>query len=231
MKYLLGTGAYRISKDWARTWLENGHFEKSMAHSRVAISAGFMDRGDDLGVKALYEDYGYSFITLSGNPGHVGDLLSGAKPHDFCGWSSAILALAMIAYCDESDLAYVEQDALVFGPWLERMYADMGDGDMVFGAKMTKPPYMACSQSLFLIRHRFIPEFVQRYIAMGKDGDPANLPETKFARLEEQLGSERIKRLSFGVDRERPIPFDDEVFFAQKWTQEEIDEAKRRGLL
>ena len=38
-------------------------------------------------------------------------------------------------------------------------------------------------------------------------------------------------RLSFGGDRMRPLPWDTEVWYAQQWTQNELDEAKSRGLL
>jgi hypothetical protein len=56
------------------------------------------------------------------------------------------------------------------------------------------------------------------------------LPEDKFVKLEEQ-SPDIYGRLSFGVDRQRPIPWDDEAWYAQQWTQEELDEARRRGVI
>jgi len=231
MKYLLGSGYYRPENSgydlFKYNWAENTAKAAPAPNMVVIICAGH-EAPETVGafhpIQALE-------LRMGQNLGHVGDLLNGSKAYEFCGWSASVLALALLAYNAELDLLYKESDALAFGPWVERMYADMGDGDMVFGRKMNSPPYMACSQSLFLIRHRFLPAFVASYIAMGKDGDPHNLPETKFAKLEEIIGTDRIKRLSFGVDRERPIPWDDEVFFAQKWTDEELNEAKRRELI
>lgn len=216
MKYLLGTGRHKVSPEWEEIWRSN---IPPSIEQFACIRVGCTDR-----------TAASNYIDLVGNLGHVGDLLNGSKPYEFCGWSSTVLALAMIAYSGECDLLYKEQDCLAFGPWVEQMYADMGDGDMVFGRKMNGPPWMPSAQSLFLIRHGFIPQFVSRYLAMGKDGDYANLPETKFANLE-GLFPGRIRRLSFGYDRERPINFDDPVWYAQKFSPAELEELKRRNLI
>lgn len=174
---------------------------------------------------------GLDLIRLTGDCGHCGALLNGSKKNEFSGWSASMLACAMTAYCDEADFLYVEQDALCFGPWVQRMYDDMGDACMVFGPKHTSEPWMPCSQSVFLVRNSFIPTFVRTYLGLGRDGDVRFLGEQKFVRIEEQFGPSLIRKLSFGVDRCRPIPWDQPVFYAQQWTQEEIDEAIRRGLL
>jgi len=221
---LIGTGEYRQHAFMRKLWDDNTDTRRQGMPRydvvRIAVGCDFADHIDAYGTNIL----------LGGNCGHVGDLLSGGKPHALCGWSSAVLALAMIAYCDESDFLYKEQDCLAFGPWIDQMYKDLGNKGMVFGRKMVGPPYMECSQSLFLIRHRFIPEFVRRYIELGPDGDPNNLPETKFAKME-AANPQHYARLSFGYDRERPINFDDKVWFAQKFTAQEIQELKKRGLI
>jgi hypothetical protein len=167
---------------------------------------------------------------LSGNLGHGGALLSGEKKHLLCGWSAAVLSLAMMAYCNDSDFIYKEQDCLAFGPWVEQMYADMGDKNMVFGRAMKSSPYMPCAQSLFLIRHKFIPEFVKNYIALGTDAQIDNLPEHKFVKLESSSPND-YARLSFGYDRERPINYNDRVFYAQKLTLHEMHELSSRKLI
>jgi hypothetical protein len=161
---------------------------------------------------------------------HVGALLNGTANHEFCGWSAGVTALAMISYAAGHDMLYYEGDCCAFGPFVERMYSDMGSGGMVFGGPMKSPPWMESAQSLFLIRHSYLPHFVSRYLSMGKDGDPANLPETKYGRLQREE-PHMVKWLSFGYDRCRPINFDDEVFYGQKWSESEMNEIKKRGLL
>jgi hypothetical protein len=169
-------------------------------------------------------------IPTNYNLGHVGDLLNKSICHEFCGWSASVLAGALLAYNCGKDMLYKESDCLAFGPWIAQMYADMGEGSFIFGAKHQSPPWMPCSQSLFLIRHSYIPTFVQRYIAMGTDASVSNLPEHKFVRLEE-MDWDKVKRLSFGYDRERPINYEDKVWYGQKFTSTEMEELKNRGLI
>lgn len=167
-------------------------------------------------------------ISLSGDLGHCHDLIAKKKPHEFSGWSSSMVSLAMLAYTNEADFIFKEEDCLAFGDWVSQMYQDLRSGDLVFGYKHRSPPWMPCSQSLFLVRHRFIPEFVSTYLSLGGDNRTDNLGEHKFCKLESQFGINRIRRLSFGVDRERPIPYDARVFYAQQITPDEL--AKIREL-
>lgn len=223
MNYLLGTGYYpHLGAHEARErWLCNvGEYAYPEPQAIMTLAVG---------MKFPYM-VGEHTIVLKNNLGHVGDLLNGSKPHEFCGWSASVLALAMIAYAGELDFVYLEEDALAFGPWVERMYAELGDGQFAFGRKMQSAPWMACSQSLFIVRHAFIPRFVSTYLSLGKDGDPENLPETKFQRIEERFPAE-CRRLSFTVDRERPLPYDAEVWAAQKFTAEELEELRKRNLI
>lgn len=183
-----------------------------------------------------FRTIGVEGVSLTGNLGHVSNILDGSKPYPFCGWSMTLLTLALLAYQNESDLIFIEQDCLVFGDYVTRMYEDMGTGDMVFGGKMKSHPFMPCAQGLVLIRHSFIPTFVAEYIQLGderrtnKEGKDDNLPEDKFAWfLEKDPG--RIKTLSFGVDRERPIPYEDPVFYAQQLSDFEIQTLQQKGLL
>lgn len=225
MKYLLGTGFYPhegAAKARVRWSANVARIAKPKPQRIVTIAVGMNENN-------YIRDWG-DWLYLPGNLGHVGDLLNGSKPHEFCGWSASMLALAMLAYAGELDFVYLEEDALAFGPWVQRMYAELGDGQFAFGRKMQSAPWMACSQSLFIVRHAFIPRFVSTYLSLGKDGDPENLPETKFQRIEERFPAE-CRRLSFTVDRERPLPYDSEVWSAQKFTADELEELRKRNLI
>lgn len=230
MRFTLGSGyhATKANAEFFGQWHHNNTMADTAPERVIVVSAGNDARPvfDHIGPVNLLPQV----VNLSGNPGHVGDLLNGTKPHELCGWSGAVIALAMIAYCNETDFIYKEQDCLAFGPWVDQMYKDIGTKGMVFGRKMVNAPYMPCAQSLFLVRHHFIPEFVRRYLELGPENNPHNLPEHKFARLEE-LWPQHYARLSFGYDRERPINFDDPVFYAQKLTAPEMEELRRRNLI
>lgn len=230
MKYLLGSSFYENGKNgpefrkaFSRTWVFN-NLKADPQPSRVVV---ILEGGSEIGASGSNCD----LIHLTGNLGHVGQLLSGEKKYEFSGWSASMAALAMLAYVDEADFLYKEEDCLAFGPWVKRMYEDMGTGDMVFGHRHTSPPWMPASQSLFLVRHSFIPKFVGTYLLMGKDGDLSNLGEQKFVNIERIFGKEKIKRLSFGVDRERPLPCNNEVWYGQQFTQNEMDNLKTKGLI
>ncbi len=228
MNYLLGTGFYphEGAREVRDRWEGNVGWWADPSPARIVTVSVACPKG-----RCKSSDWAYGdWVVLPGNLGHVGDLLNGSKPHEFCGWSAAVMALAMIAYNGELDFVYLEEDALAFGPWVERMYAELGDGQFAFGRKMQGPPYMACSQSLFIVRHAFIPRFVATYLSLGKDGDPENLPETKFHRIEERFPVE-CRRLSFTVDRERSLPYDAEVWSAQKFTPDELEELRKRGMI
>lgn len=230
MRYFLGSSFFQggrggatkrqlFSVDWHRN-----NQKVSPAPSRTVVVC---EGGSSLG----FVDPGVDVIRLTGDLGYCGQLLSGEKKNLFSSWSASMLALAMLAYDDEADFVYKESDCLAFGPWIRKMYEDMGDGEIVFGPKHTSAPWMPASQSLFLVRHRWIPMFVQSYLGMGTDGDPQNLGEAKFQRLEERFGTDKVRRLSFGFDRCRPIQYEDHVFYVQQISDEEMDELRRRELI
>jgi len=230
MNYLLGTGWYRDT-DEARAW--RGVWDRNLI--KHAWRDGLNPKVITIAVGhawpyARSSDAIGQVIRLPHNLGHVGDLLHGRANHYICGWSASVIALASLAYAGGTDLIYLEEDALAFGPWVERLYADLGDGQFIFGAKMTSPPWMQCSQSVFLIRHAFIPTFIREYLSLGHDGDPDNLPEHKFATIEARYRNE-CRRATWMRDRERPLDYDMPVWSAQKFTAEELAELRGRGLL
>lgn len=166
-------------------------------------------------------------MELTGNLGHFMDLINNHKPYGFNGWSGTVLTLAMLAYCDEVDFIYKEQDAFAFGPWIERLYSELGPtAGMVFG----NCSFMPCEQSIFLVRHGFIPYFVREFLAGPNQRTEDQLGEHRFQRMERD-DPKAYKRFSFGVGRDRPIRWEDDVFYFQQPKQFEIDEARERGLL
>lgn len=173
----------------------------------------------------------YRCVELDGDLGSCGALLNGSKPYEFNGWAGTMLAGAMLCYCDCRDMIYAEQDCLVFGDVVSKLYEQLGDGGIIFGSyKEGERHIMPAAQSLFLVRHSFIPKFIRQFLSNGPQTQEQNLGEAIFARLE--TGQRDMwKRFTFGVDRGRPIPWDDPVWYAQKWTDEELAEAKKRGLI
>lgn len=214
MNYIIGTGYHRRSErdeKFLEIWKRN---TEKYCHNYYVISTTHSSRiGHD--------------VLLSNNLGHVGDCIS-ENQEGLCGWSHSILTLAMIAYGCGKDLIFKEADCIWKGDVPSKLYEDCGDRGMVFGPKMTAAPWMACAQATFLIKHWCILGFVRDYLALPSDKDM--LPEDKFVRLEEQ-SPQIYGRFSFGVDRQRPIPWDDEVWYAQQWTQDELDEAIRKGIV
>lgn len=224
MKILLGTSFFDGGKperqDMARLWVENIAWMDVKPAKVVAIGEG------GARVPSLWGDV----VRLTGDLGHIHQHLDGGPKshHAFTGWSASVMALALLAYIDEADFIYRESDCLAFGPWVTRMYRDCGDAGWVFGPKMNRAPWMACQQSLFLVKHAMIPRFVSQFLLHGPENDRLRIGETRFVAME---GVMPAARLSFGVDRMRPIPWDDEVWYAQQWSAEELAEAKRRGLI
>lgn len=229
MKFLLGTSVFDGGKPerqaMTRLWLDNLATMDVQPARVVVIAEG--------GAKVPNVAWGVDVVRLTGDLGHIHQHLdNGPKSHlAFTGWSASVMALAMLAYIDEADFVYRESDCMAFGPWVTRIYRDLGDAEWVFGPKMKTAPFMACAQSLFLIRHRFIPAFVRLFLSEGPEDDRGRIGETRFMNIARKMPREDTAFLSFGADRERPIPWDDEAFYFQQPTAAELEEAKRRNLI
>jgi hypothetical protein len=230
MRYLLGSSFFDGGKqgpEFRRAFVPIWHANVAKftpQPSRVVVISEGGSQRPNFG-------WGTDVVRLTGNCGHCEQLVKGERENEFSGWSATMTALAMIAYADMANFAYLEEDCLCFGDCIGQAYRDMGDGDMVFGRKMTSPPWQPCSQAFFIVRHKFIPTFVSTYLGMGGERSRTNLGEAKFCAIEQKFGPRRIRRLSFPCDRERPIPWEAPVWFCQQWTPAELDEARRRILL
>lgn len=222
--YIVGTGFYHApgQEEWAN-WFWSLWLESVMRHTPlnkvVVIANGCC-------VPMWTAHHGINIVKLEGNCGHVGDLLSGAKKHRLCGWSATVLTLAMIAYANESDVCFIEQDVLTFGDCIGKMYEEIGDAGMIFGSCKLMP----AAQSLFLVKHEFLPDFVRRYISKHPENTDAWLPEKKFARMASE-SPDKVKRFSFGFDRDRPLDITLPVWYAQKFKPDELRMLADAGLI
>lgn len=223
-RYVVGTGYYNKTKDGLNdpakrsffdVWYENT-MKFSKPHEIIVLAVN----------GARIKGAPGEWLTLTGNLGHTHDLTNYLKPYEMCGWSAAFVTLAMVAYANECDLIFKEQDALAFGPWVERIYQESKGRGMMFGGSKG----FACAQSIALVKHDFIPEFVRLYLLEGSEQDKANECELKFSRMAEKY-PQKIGRFSFGCDRDRPIPYDADVFYAQQFSEAELAELRQRKLI
>jgi len=164
---------------------------------------------------------------LTGDLGHVHQLIGKKEPFKdsaISSYEASMLTLALIAYTNECDLIYLEQDCLAFGKWIEQLYAELGSHtEMLFG----KVRCMPCAQSLFIVKHKFLLTFVCEYIQAGND---IKLGEEKFISLMKNRPNQ-IGQFSFGFDRDRPLVYESPVFYAQKLTRDELLNLRRRNLV
>lgn len=222
-KFIVGGGFHAVEGDGRREffdiWLANIY-----KYTKPAEVFVLSDSGSAL--PSFSQAGPFQAVRCTGDLGHFMHLVNHQKPHAFNGWSGAIITLAMIAYCDEADFIFVEQDALAFGPWVEKLYDEIGTRGALWGSSTL----MACEQSVFILRHWAIPGFVQQYLNGPPQDTEPELGEAKFARMERQF-PHLYGRFSMGFGRNRPIDFDASVFYAQKYTPDELAELKNRGLI
>ena len=226
--YIIGTGyhsrhgALGDAQAWFyHLWLENTlRYTEPLAI--YVVGSGDGKRPDWTGwpVLPIY------WLPILGDLGYCGDILSGRKPYHFAGAMMTWCTLAMIAYMNEADFLYKEQDVLAFGPYVEEMYSALGDKGWVFG----NCRLMGATSSFSLVRHKHIPEVVRLYLGTPAENDPNQMPEAKFSRLQ-QAHPDLLCRYSFGVDRDRPFDVKAPVWYAQKFTREELLQLREAGLI
>lgn len=166
-------------------------------------------------------------IRINHNLGSIESHIGKFRPH-LLGFSAGWIIGAMIAYSENRDMLYKEQDCLWFGPALQEIVRRAESTDMLvqMGYAVSAPARVECC--LFWVRHGFITEFIVKYMEQSQ-GDGVKTPEEKFNHI---AGSDnRIAPLGFGVGRDRPLPSDHPVWYAQKITADEVEDLKRRGLL
>jgi hypothetical protein len=222
-RYLIGSGYH--PKDGAvefylNHWLPNTRKLSEPTQVLVASDSGGRAPRDSFGLT------GTKHIDFSGDLGSYWDVLHKKKPHRFNGWSGAVMLLALAAYNDEADFIYKEQDCLWFGDPVGEMYRQIGEKGIIFGSYSKMP----CAQSLFMVRHAFIPEFVSTYLSSPAQNCNEELGEHKFAGFERRNPSQWC-RFDFGYDRDRPFNPEDKTFYLQQVTAGEIAQLKTLNLL
>lgn len=174
------------------------------------------------------DSQGVQWIDVPYNMGSVQAHDNDPNPPLYCGCMAAYLSLAMLAYTSGADFIYQEWDELVFGPILDTMYEDarrqgldvlIGKSDHRYGSDVT----------LTFMRHSIIPFFVQAFTSI-QESDSRLRPECKFTQLVKKY-PQNVGFFSFDCGEHRPLNMDAKVWYANKFTHEEVVEAQRRGLL
>ena len=225
MRYILGTGFFDGKGSGSSWFFENlwkpnvrRLFQKEMVPANIIIISVCNSR--------VLPDEQMIEVPLSGDLGHVHQLIGRKMPfkeNEISSWEATVLSLALIAYCNESDLVFLEQDALAFGNWVSQMYNELDGKKMLFG----KSRCMPCAQSIFFIRHNFLLDFVRAYLSVDRS---IKLGEEKFLAIE-RLHPLDVGRFSFGFDRDRPLDFALPVWYGQKFTADELEQMKARNFI
>lgn len=226
MNYLLGSGFFNNpcaaipAQEMARAWISciRKHADPQPQRIVVVGAGGHAPEID-----------GIDIIRCTGDVGNLQHKVAGKVQHEYAGWTPPVIITAMLAYNEGLDYVFQEQDCLAFGPYIRRMESELGSGGMTIG----RPLFimgMPATQSLFMVRHWYICQFLRAYLSLGPDDNEHNQGEKKFARLQ-RLDPKNVRMTSFGVDRDRPITWGEDVFQAQQWGREEFETAKAKGLI
>jgi hypothetical protein len=188
-------------------------------------------------------------VELLMNPGHS----QNGKTH-YCGAMAAItMGLEFALHNDVEMFLYVEQDALLYGDRLvEKTKNALRRKDLVFG----RGTFVDVQQSLFGANKRGIRQFLSALHAI-KYSDKQVAPENKFmlagsrmvpaaaAALAVHTSIDKLRRaglllfgaacavgrnyefLPFGYGRDRPINFNDDVFYFQHGSAEELAQYRK----
>jgi len=136
-------------------------------------------------------------------------------------WFCSVMMGAEYALCNGCDLVYIEQDCFVKGLWKAIAYAQ-GIGHIYgYGRECSMGSGWA-ENSFMYVANDFLPEFLMvlnnRRWFEGK-GSP--MPEVMWHEVFKNY--DEVSFWPFGVGRKRPIPWEDEIYFAQQLTDGEIE--------
>ncbi len=181
---------------------------------------------------------GVQWVSLPFNAKHSTDHVG-----VWCGWTRSVIVSATYAMAADCEyFVYVEQDCLLKGDGIiEACVSQMKTGVMFGCGNGTPQPIQ---QSLFVISAKRLPRFVSNLCSIKlRDCDLS--PEWKFLcatwrpfvfvanlglfkhkrvrKLAYRLAKNRLfEFLPFGVGRNRPIPFEKEMYYFQHGSLEEV---------
>lgn len=138
---------------------------------------------------------------------------------------------ALLAWLNHTDLLYFEQDLLAFGPWMERLYREIGDKGMIMGYDKTCPEWG--QNSLVLFKRHFLLDFVRWFLGtepMTQERLHETQAEIKFTRFVRE-NPDKACFYDYGYDRERPFNIQDEVWNAQKFNDRDLIRLREAGLI
>jgi hypothetical protein len=157
--------------------------------------------------------------------GHVQNMPSEQR---LSGWSAALLTGCLLAYQSNADLIFKEQDCLAFGPWVDRLYNEIGTAPFITGKTNSGGQANGLlAQSLMLVQNSALLPFVSTYLSITTS-DRDLWPEHKVKLIGAKLG---IAHTSMGYDRSRPINYADKAFYAQQWSDAELNELDNRKMV
>lgn len=188
----------------------------------------------------------FSTIELLKNPGHSQNCTT-----HYCGYMASVIVGLEFALLNDVDFfLYIEQDALTYGKgFVERIKQSLLTSDFVFGGA---GPKGLIEQSVFALSKKGIRKFLAALHAI-EYSDRQVPPEIKFMWAASHLSglpfmgllswdhSDTLRRpfvrlffelmpllgkytlLPFGYGRVRPINFNDDVFYFQQGSRDEID--------
>ena len=223
-KYIAGSGYMGAPwrDEFSKTWIKNLDSNPDFNPEKIVILCSG-------GARPPFHCSITDFIVVNGDLGHIWDVQQDKKTNMIEGWPASMMTAAMVAYNAECDFVYIEQDCLPFGPFISRMYEELGDGGLIVGNLSTQP----CSQSLFLLKHCFIPDLIHFYLCK-KIANRKEQGEHIFKMLEDEYKG-RVRRYSFGYDRDRPPEgfesMRDKVWHIQQITLDEQKQLRELGFI
>lgn len=160
----------------------------------------------------------------------------GRKPYEIGAahdWGTAFMLGAMFAFCNHMDYFFVEQDCLIHN--FKRAYkiAKEMKAPMIYGfgdLNSFKPGW--AEPSLTFVSYEFLPEFIERM--MQGRWHEWNAGFDRFKNPEKQFHNtfaDVAEYWPFGSGMKRPIPWDSEVYFAQRFDRPNYEKFMAHNVL
>ena len=155
------------------------------------------------------------WVSLIKNFGHAADMDINDK---LCGFTRSILL--GIFYCLMNNIqyfVYIEQDCIIHGEnIIETAIKNMKGYDYSHGIQYQR--MHKCETSFIILRQKIFMPFIQHMLSY-EESDKEYIPERKFKDLKKKF---KYIALPFGYGRDRPINFENEHFYFQHATDEEL---------